>query len=537
MAKSRKPQPAVRGFLYSDGLMTINSKQYRCTSFKALSVVNELPVIQLVLSPLTKEQAAASSVNDIPERYKEMYDELNVVPLGTALEVSYKFTGNTKSDSTEPTVGQPRRGVRTVVFRGVLTGWAPIWMTNTMQFTVWASSDFTFLNWSSSRLDKIHGLGANDMTLPSIITKDDELVPFMRGTYDESVVNQDIWKQLLKKELIALSKMDTNGLVNMEKAVEMLENKDLDSSPFEIALNTPDPLSVIINMREMLMGSRYGRGTLWERLRKILVQYKLSIIFRLTDYMVLPVTHTLNAQPEVEFLFTDFQTVNRYNAVVRTLIESTNLIVDNSAFTGFFDTINKAQVGSAVMVNEDRRGHHVGPFPPWLSHMWSPLSMTSKTMGLDADKLHVPGYLMKDPETSASETSVNLLYNESSKNSIYQDYAETVLNQKAFQNVGILKGGISFDISPGSLMKAEMSVYRLPNETEYSNFYGMAWAVCVIMDGTPKTGTWVALRNVRGEDEQRSIPWTEHPLYKKTFIRAPFNPIPDITHDIELGGS
>jgi len=243
----------------------------------------------------------------------------------------------------------------------------------------------------------------------------------------------------------------------------------------------------------------------------------------------------LSGKPKISFPFSEFTTVNRYNAVIRTLIESTNIITDNGAFTGFFDTINKAQVKSS-MLGTNRGGKFVGVLPSWLDRSWSPLQQTAKSLGLGADPLAASGYMMKDPEaTTGGIVTANSNYNKLSNSSLIDAYLQTTLNEKSAQNIGILKGGITFDIAPGSLVQTEMPMFRYPNESTYQSYFGMAWAVCIIMDGTAKTGTWVTLRNVRTENEQANVPWSKHPMYDKRFVRAPINHIRGLTNDIELG--
>jgi hypothetical protein len=536
MGTSQKPVPVQTAFQYRDGTVTIGDKGYRCHSFKALSVLNELPIVQIVIQPDDKNQAARSNSSKVAERYRQAYDEMFATLLGTTVTVTYNLIGNLRDGKTDPGKLPGVNKKLSVVFKGILTGWAPIWVGNTMQFTLWASSDLAVLNWASSRLDAIHGLGINDMLLPTILSKDEELVPFLRGKYQDSNVSADIWKELIKPELIALCELDRAGGINSKEAAAALNNSNIDKSPLAMGLKVDDPLSVIIHIRKTLMGSRAGRGTLWERFRDVLVQYKLSIIFRLTDYMVAPVVHSLGGEnPNINYPFGEFVNVNRYNAVMRSMVESISTIPNSGAYTGFFDTVNKAQAAVNNDIGKLRRGYYVGTFPPWLDRSWSPLQFTAKTLGLGEDPLYSPGYLMKEPASSEDEKTANVLYNEAATGDMMKAYSDTVFSERAYQGVGILKGGINFDIAPGSLVQTEMPCYRHPGEIKFKNFFGLAWSVCVVLDGTQRTGTWVTLRNVRTEDEQGKVQWKEHPMYKKRFVRAPFNPIKGLTHDLEVG--
>ena len=447
------------------------------------------------------------------------------------VEVRYTLNGRLREEQEE------LRDYQVALFNGVFLAWSPVWVVKGLKLYVWAAHPLINLMWTQSHVNELHGRGMTDWKFPTIYNKDAELVPFMRGEHSDTDVTEDLWKKVIKPDLLGLCNLKRMEDTNSEQCAQFLENGSFDQSgklPFKVS----SPFSTLVDVRKIIMTPKGKRDTLWDRLMELSVRYKFSVVPRATDYMIAPVMPALGAGPRNWYRFEELVTLQEYNMLVRDFTNTVSTLPGVDGFTGFFDIVNKKHFDQYEKYDHKTFGRLLTGYTEyganWLSSLVDPVLRTAVTMGLQDETLFAPGYTVNAPENS--ENSINTSYNESTEEDS-ERFTKFTLNEQVFRNrTAVLKGMISFDSAPGSLLKAEMPNYNAPGEKSTVSLYGRVYSMCIILDGTPQTGTWYVLDNVRTEDENQwlvSNDYRTHPLYDKQWIRAPYLDIDGFTEPAE----
>jgi hypothetical protein len=504
-------------------------------------VINQIPVAEMVVVPALDSKPLAASEPDI-------YANLQDTERGDTVIVQFSFTATADPIKAEKELKQQP----TVVFAGVLMGWGPVWLgPSSMRMTIWAMHPLGMLDWVSPVLDPIHGSGFDDYDLPSVAGKGQDLVPYTLSGYDPDKVKKDLWKNLIKPELVNLCSAYCYGQPNTQDSNAYFSNlldyfKDekgakFDGSEVPLSYQFDDVRPAIMDIRRRLYSTTAGRRTLWDALIEIADVYKFSVICRSVDYSVAPVLKALGGDNLADFnLQHAWSYVARaeYNYLTRALTQAIGTLRGQGGATGFFDTVAKRQQrlfkqekGAQLIA-----GTEFSMVPTFLDFVYDPCFQTKKTMGLGTTKLYASGYRLTPPsadEQKAAEqsTTLNKQYNTAPKSNL-DDYANVVANDKIHSGpTAVFQGVVDYSVSPGNTVAFEPpALYPQGKELGNQFYFCLIWGVTQVLDSTSKrSGTYVIVTHVRTTSEQTAIELTKHPMYDKRWISASLLAIPGYT--------
>lgn len=513
---------SMYGLLYSDGVVTINKVKFRCNLFKTLHTINQLPMVQVQLTtdPKLKENPV--------ELYKEIYDFLMSTPAGVNMKVEYTLTGQLRSDQKK------LEKHRQVLFEGVLLSWSPVWVVNGLYLNVWGAHPLVNLMWTQSHVNELHGRGMTDWRFPTLHNEKAELVPFMRGEHSDTDVTEDLWKKVIKPDLLEICNLKRMDDTNSEECAKFLKNDNLDKSSTPLTFKVNSPFSTLVNVRNTIMSPGGPRDTLWDRLIDLSVRYKFTVIPRATDYMIAPVMPATGATTEFWYFFTDLATLQEYNMLVRDFVNTVSILNGCGDYTGFFDVVNKTHEAPYVNLSTQQgrlMTGYTGYGCNWLSSLVDPVLHTATTLGLQDERLFASGYVVSPPE--GNDNTVNTRYNKDGNEDANDRYAQLKINEETFRGrTAVVRSMISFDSTVGSLMRMEIPNYNTPGKTSTLSMYGRVHSMCIILGGGNQSGSWYVLDNVRSDTENQGLP-QYHPLYDKKWIRAPYLDIDGFTKKME----
>lgn len=518
MGTDSKPQ----AFIYSNGLATAGEHAMRIISLKQHHVVNQPAIVEVTVVP------EAANVKGVAHSVQEVYDMLALIKKGDEVIASYDLSST--SNATEKRKGI--EAVTTPVFTGRFLGWGPTWVGPTsLQLKFWAIHPLGMLDWASSFVDPVHGSGFDDYSLPAVIGKDDELVPYMKGPYKPEDVTKDLWKKVIKPELIRICRMTRFGEVNAELVAKYLEDSDkdkTDGSEQPLSLQIADPMRVIIDVRKTLMTSAPGRMSLWDRLVALADTYKFAILCRGLDFSIAPVLPALGG-PGPQFILTnqEFFKKNEMNALVRDITQSVGMARGSGGATNFFDVVGKKRsvLFRQPPADENAKdsgnpGNTIEPIPKFLDAMFEPFFKTGNTLGLKDEVLFASGYKVDDKAKELSTLSKQ--YNEIPQKDI-DAYTDVTFNEQSFDGpTMMIVGNVTFDVSPGNTVAVEPPLYYVQGMDVVQVYTAMVWSVTNVMDARSRTsGTYAILSHVRGTIEQAGVELDRHPLYDKRWVSAP----------------
>jgi hypothetical protein len=520
-------QPSVGISAYYNGILTVAGVQYRCFSVKQFHTVNEFSIAELTIAAAEKDNP------ELPGTIKAVYDKLLKAVKGDPVTADF-----TVSEPEDKTVGQKAVNGQVVrVFTGVFLGMGPVYLApHYLRVTVWAVHPLGQLDWASTELDAVHGFGMDDYKVPMVPGLGEELVPYMLGGYTADNVKTDLWKQVIKPELIALCKTNRFGVANSRAIVDYLGNEANDVTKQPLSLNVSDPRKVILDVRRTLMSSAMGRRSLWDNLSVLANTYKFSIICRANDFMVVPALPalggTISSDKHYPLRCLRFAEREEYNALARQVEQSIGMIRGPGGLSDFFDTEARKRNQAFRPVTSDKvvAGTRFIPIPRFLDFTMDPFFSTGITLGLKKEKLAAVGYkISSDPVKEP--TSLNKQYNAMADVDL-QNYADVCQNEVSFDAVtAVYKGGINWNICPGNSVQLEPpGYYNTPSDTLTVSMYGRVWSVATILDpGVKQTGTYLILTHVRTDKEQAAIALTKHPMYDKRWVSSSLLDIPLFT--------
>jgi len=528
--------PIVAGvFVISDGLAVVGEHYMRCRSVKTAYALNQVPIAEIiVVADDTKAEAGTAVISappvDLPATTKEIYDILLSVKKGDDVSVEFKISSTIvegKELSQEPVTA----------FTGVILGWAPVWIgPKLMEVKIWAIHSLGMLDWAPATLDNVHGSGMDDYSLPAVTSAQGDLVPYMQGEYDPVDVAKDIWKNLIKPELINLCTMNRFGSTNAAKAAEYLNDAEMDLSESPLSWQLSDITSVILDVRKTLLQAGAGRHTIWDNFVVLANKYKFSILCRPAGFNVEPILPALGGDP-VEYYALNQQSFLRreeFNSMATEITQAVGSLRGIGGISSFYDVEGRRiqqefrnPVGNTVVAGVD-----YSMIPAFLDFRYDAFLKTGGTMGLKDERLYASGYCLEGPADAVS--TLNEGYNGLPKADI-SSYVDVVMNDRSYDGTtAILQGNVDFNVGPGNTVRAEIPLYNTTGDVTFPDprgyYCGLVHCVMLVLDPVARTtGTYVVLSHVRSYDEQKAIELQRHPLYDKRWISAPLISIPDYT--------
>ena len=525
-------------FLLSNGIVTLNDQQLRCHSIKTNYILDQIPVAEIVVIPnyVTDQQegaeepvrANAQEPPNMPVSSREIYDFLFGTNKGDTLTVTFNVT----APAPDMENGKPLAQELVKMFTGVLLGWAPTWINpKTFRMTIWAIHPLGMLDWSSSIIDKVHGSGFDDYKIPTVYAPGQELVPYMKGPYDPTEVAKDLWKNLIKPELICICRSTRFDGVNAEKVVEYLENDNFDGSELQLKWQLEDPVSAIIDIRRTLLQGGVGRHTLWDNLVEVAAKYKFSLICRPNDYSIAPALPAIGGYPKLTLLWQQYAKREEFNALARNITQSIGVLRGPGGLSSFFDIQGRRlqQEFRERMDDGITAGVSYSHIPAYLDFIYNPFQWTGRTLGLKEERLYASGYCLSGEAEDVA--TLNVRYNQLKEDGLSK-YTDVLMNDESYDGSNALfRGNVDFNVSPGSMVKIEAPMYRVENAEETAKaYYARAWGVTLVLDPAAKTsGTYLVLSHVRTQDEQDAIELMTHPMYDGRWVSAPLIPISGYT--------
>lgn len=530
--------PATPRFLYTNGLCLIGDQSHRCVCIKQHHVINQIPVAEVTLVP---DPTVKGLDADLPALYTSMFSTKK----GDSVLVSFNFTAT--PDATISAKALSNETV--VVFRGVLLGWAPVWLgPTTFRMVAYVIHPLGMLDWASTIIDPIQGSGFDDYKVPTVVGKYQELVPYMKGGYTDKDVETDIWGKLIKPELINICKAGVFGATNSQTLVDYLEDKNNvgnDGSEQPLSYKLSNPKKVILDVRRRLYNAGVGRRSLWDVLVELAGIYKFSIVCRSLDYSIAPILYALGGTPPLGSTVFWWKFVQRedYNALVRDIAQSTGLLRGTGGAPGFFDTESRRRQKTFRTVPEESvtAGTDYFMVPRFLDFDGEPFFNTGNSMGLKTDKILASGYTLDEPPGRWSPLSV-ISPNTKSLNEQYNTvplaemkaYADLVQNDRAYSGpTAVLKGNVDYSRSPGNMVYVEPPMRYKVNDAVSDMYFANIWGVTHILDSTnaDSVGTYMILSHIRSTSEQGAIVLERHPLYDKRWMSSPLVKIAGFTEE------
>lgn len=519
----------MKQFVFSNGGCTIGSDMIRCVAIKHHHALNEIPVAEIHLGVDTDTEGLPSSIQDL-------YTLLFSKKKGDDVVVAFQFSASANKERNQRELASEP----VIVFRGKLLGWAPIWLgPSHFRMVVWAIHPLGLLDWASAVIDPIHGSGFDDHKLPTIIGKSQELVPYMKSPFVEDDVKTDIWKLLIKPELMRICRSARFEKPNCAALVDYLEDTAKvgnDGSEQPLSFKFSNPERVILDIRKRLYTSAVGRKTLWDALVELAGIYKFSIICRSFDFSIAPVLMALAGDAPASCIMysADYVPREEYNSLVRDIAQSTGMMRGLGGTSSFFDTeARKRQLAFQSTEGEPViAGTDFSMTPRFMDFDGEPFFRSGRTMGLKEEQLFASGYKM-DKDAPEAPT-LNKQYNAVPDDEL-QKYEAIVQNERGFSGpTAIMKGLINYSISPGNLVIVEPPMRYQSGEKFSTMYFANVHAVTNILDattGSGQNGTYAILTHIRSSDEQKLIPVAlkKHPLYDKRWISAPLRNIPGYT--------
>lgn len=541
----------VNRFVFTDGVVTIGEAKFRCHSAHSSYVINQIPITEITLMSDQENVAglddtvAKASGEDYPKNIQEIYAKLLPLKKGDNSTLTFKLT--TSEDASKGTRKLEQEKVS--VFTGVLLGWSPVWFSpKSLKFTVWLIHPLGMLDWASMFVKPIQGSGFDDYNVPPVIAEKDEIVPYMMGEYKDADVAKDLWKGVIKPELIKLCRAKRfDGEQNAEKMADYLENADNDKSESPLTWQIPNPQKVILDIRKTLYSAAMGRKSLWDALITLSNTYKFSVIARANDFSIAPVIPTLGGEdPKYSKMsWQDFSKRQEYNSLSRQITQSISMLRGTGGMPGYFDVKSKKTAqGLLALVDEPvTAGTDYVEYPAFLDFRYDPFFRTGATLGLKDEPLFASGYRLKDEALEVQ--TLNTQYNAFPEETL-KKYAMVVMSERAFDgSSAVLYGNTSFDACPGSLVKIEPPLAGtfaknsgFTVTTPVTNYYAHVWGVTIVFDASGKSsGTYVILSHIRMTVEQAALELTTHPLYNKRWVSTPVLAIDGYTAPAEAEGS
>lgn len=514
----------IKRIQFFDGTCLIGSTRIRCTGVKHHHAINQVPVAEISLGLDT-------ATSEMPATMQELYSAMFSKSKGDEVIVAYMFSASQDKDKSKK--GIEARPV--AVFKGVLLGWAPVWIgPKSFKLVVWAIHPLGMLDWTSSMIDAIHGSGFDDYTVPTIAGKAQELVPYMKGAYSPSNLSTDMWKSFIKPELVRLCGSNRAGKPNCKKLVEYLNSSSADGSEQPLSLKFSDTMSALIDIRRRLYFSAIGRRSLWDALVDIANAYKFSILCRSTDYSIAPTLMALGGamDPSSIMYWSDFANREEYNSLVRDVAQSTGMLRGLGGVSSFFDSeARKRQTAFGDTPDENMTvGVDYFKLPSFMDFDSAAFVNAGKTMGLKEEQLFAAGY--KVDAVAKEIKSLNSKYNASAAKDL-SSYEAIVQNDRSFSGpTVILRGNINYNVSPGNTVVLEPPMLYQPKQTIAYTYVATVWGVSNVLEsseGYSMNGTYAILSHVRSFTEQAAIELERHPMYDKRWISAPLTAIAGYT--------
>lgn len=512
-----------------NGIVDIGGSKIKCLSTHMFFVANRLPIARILVGADVAQEGTGTKY---PTTTKEIYDILASKQRGVPVTLTYTLNAEADKEAGRKAVNN----VETVMFKGVLDGWSPEWLTSgTLQhMTVWAFHPLALLDWTSIITDRTHGAGFDDYAVTATTGISEEVVPYMLGGYSAAAVTTDLWKGIIKPELIRLCRESRLGVVNTQ-AAEYLVNEANDKSEQPLSMKVTNPAKVVLDIRRRLMTAGEGRRTLWDALINIAEAYKFSVIGRAQDFSVAPTIAALNGTPSFKLTAQQVVQRNEYTSLAKALNSSAVCFRGAGSHSGFFDLLTKKRSSTGIV----KAGQPV-PFcllgeslPGVFNFRMEPFLRTADTLGLRSTKLMAAGYSVTTSEPVAD--TLNTQYN--AEVSEGQAYAKLVYNDTVYSGMtGVLQAAVLFDLCPGSLVCSEAPGYTVPPGTngEVKKLYGNLWGLFIALDSREtKSQSLMVLSHVRYDNEQASVELSRHPLYDKRWVRAPIVPIAGYTKEAE----
>jgi len=532
-------------FLVYNGVVTIGDSQFRCRSISTPYNINEIPVSEIVIiaddpdGPSETKTAIRNSdgKDALPTTTNEIYKRMVTKNKGDDVTVMFNMT----TPSLEPD-NKNKKGLNqeyVTVFTGVLSGWSPIWIgPRFFKMRVWAIHPLGMLDWASSIISDVHGSGFDDYEVPAVWGKNGDLIPYMQGSYTADNVTTDLWKELIKPELIRICKASRFEHVNAAQVAEYLENTEVDLSESPLSWQLSNGLNPIMDIRKTLMKSAPGRESLWDRFIQVAKNYKFSIICRPFGFSMAPTVHAIGGVSETDYTLTTqrFSARQEFNAKCDDNTAGFGTLRGPGGLPSFYDVQGRRLQKEYRLPSEEVvAGVTYRDIPTFLDYTYEPFVTTGETLGLKDQSLHASGYLLEEPSVNVDVSSLNKVYNAVPEEDL-EKYVDWCANDEACgSSFAILKGAIDFNIGPGNLVRVELPLYRniglvSKDTADEGHAYGFVRGVTLVINMPDKlSGSYVVLSHVRSYEKQMTIELTRHPLYDKRWISAPLIPIEGYT--------
>lgn len=523
-------------FVYTNGFVLLDDeKMLRCVSFFSYFGVNEMPYAMAVVEP--------SDNPKFPISYQGIYNSLRSVPYGANVQVRFTLAGETiiKNQFTE--------AQEVTLFKGKLSGYGHILIHNKPKLVLWIDHWLMPFKWSSALTDDIHGVAAADRAVTSIFGEGDGLVPYTPGTFTQDNVKQDIWKNVIKPELLKLASSSTFNFSNNTDVVKILEDKKgvgYDGSELPLSFDTEDFRTIVSDIRRSIYMPDKDENTIWSKLLRIADRYKFSVIPRINDFSIAPSFPLLaGGNLGAILLQRGFFVDQDYNMRERNMYNAVNMSEGFTSFSYPFDFASRTRrtdehsVFISDLDKENTRTIRRMSTPPWAYATLTDSFKTAETLGLTAGKkLLSSGYFMEEPaqRDPSNEPTLNETYNTRSGNEAFR-YAQTELGEEKYRDrTVVLKCPIFFDYCPGSTIIFEMPTDRRADNPVAHVHIGYVRRVCVSMDQINRRGaTWLIVSHLRDQTEQTGLISETHPMYNQKWIRAPLFKVRGFALDQEMG--
>lgn len=510
-------------FSYQDGTLSVNGATYTCVNLRMVFHANKLPLIRAVITP----EISGGSDTDGPASYSALIDAMLPVQRGSAATVTYSLAW--AEDATET----PETAETFTVFSGIVSGWAPVWIANRMSITVWLAHPLSLLDWDSPVSDAIHGRGWADYDQPILTEYVGDLTAVSPGKYTAANAQSDLWKLVLKPMLVERLGDSVFGSSISDAAVAYLNDDTYDLSESTLPLAVGDAKSAIAYCRSVLY-----RGDLspWSALCMLGEKLHFRVLPRPNGYSVAPVLPGMGGSAPEYLLTKDAFTIRQDTDARRALSRDSGLLLQGpSNYTGFFDSVTTKLVTASDM-RSPAGGVTVHQSPVWLSGVYGQTEYTAQTMGLRDSLLYVSGCRV-DTEDGTAEQTRNVRRNETLQAGLTAELQAAQGYRRFAERTTILRGGITFDPSPGSVVRIEMQGYDRPADGGDPEEYMVGHVHSVLVDlsiNTRQAGTWVLLTHLRTREEQEELEPSRHPMYDKRWVSAPLLTLSGLSSEQEV---
>lgn len=493
--------------VFGNGKLTLGTEEFACLRYYSTFQLNSIPFCKAVVVPESKET------------YPELYTKLNAYTPGDVCTLEFPFSGRFASNPSHDLAEKEHlTGQNITVFNGRFLGWSPVLNGDLLEVTIWMLHDLTMLDWSSSIVDEIHGKSLGDPLLKMTAVPDESIVPFMPEPYEDNVTD-DIWENLIKKELLKLAQYKRFTGPNYS-AETVLNDLDISADELPLSLTVSNAKRAIIDVRRTLY-TPGGGNTLWDKLIQLADRYLFAVSPRIDGFSVIPYTPLLKIPAELPVLqFQQFMTENNFVAYVGRYFDAAQLVEGISSYSNPFDIVGRKPKPDDLrqQYSYGNEFYATGMYkaPAW-TQVGNDLSyFTKATTGIDGS-IRAAGYAMKAALADTNSNTPNKTYNGGGLDA--ENFAKAILNDELFkQRTCYLKSSMRFDIAPGNLIAVE----NPRGTTGEAGYYGTVHTVCsAISAGVGYSGTWVILNNVRTQAEQDDVGDSKHPLYNNTWISAP----------------